>query len=49
MIKEIHEHEGAWYFWNEIWEDKIGPFETEEDCKQEYYRYYGDLFGEGDE
>lgn len=30
----LHEFEGKWYFWNEVWLDRIGPYDTREDAKK---------------
>ena len=30
----IHQCEGEWYFWDEVWMNQIGPFETEEDARE---------------
>ena len=28
-----------WYFWDETWADKFGPFNTEEEAKKECVKY----------
>ena len=29
----------GWWFWNEVWVDRYGPFETEEECRLELEKY----------
>ena len=29
----------GWYFWNEVWIDLYGPFETEEEARAELEKY----------
>lgn len=29
----LHEFEGKWYFWDEVWQDRIGPYETKDEAK----------------
>lgn len=38
--------DGKWYFWNEVWADRHGPFDTEELCR-EGIRLYCAFFLEG--
>ena len=35
----IHEEDCKWYFWDEVWCDRYGPFHTEEIAKAELKRY----------
>jgi hypothetical protein len=35
----VCQYKDGWYFWNEIWCDKYGPYETEEECRQELDEY----------
>lgn len=38
----VHFDDGNWWFWNETWTDRYGPYETEQEaikmCKD--YAYY---------
>jgi hypothetical protein len=29
----------GWYFWNEVWVDCYGPYDTEEEAKEELRKY----------
>ena len=29
----VHEEHGKWYFWNEVWTDREGPFNSEVEAK----------------
>ena len=35
----VHKHEGQWYFWNEVWADRIGPFDSEEIAEEKLNEY----------
>ncbi len=36
----VHQgRDGKWYFWNETYSDKIGPYETNEECKRKSMEY----------
>lgn len=37
---------GAWWYWDEVWSNKHGPFETEEEAKADLKRYVEWLNGE---
>lgn len=32
MSDPIHEFEGQWYFWDEVWAYRIGPYDTREEA-----------------
>jgi len=32
----IHMHEGKWYFYDETWTDRYGPYDTEEKAQELY-------------
>lgn len=34
-----HEENGKWYFWDETWTERQGPYETEEECGQSLSKY----------
>lgn len=27
----VHQHKGAWWFWNDTWTRRMGPYETKEE------------------
>lgn len=34
MVEDpVHEQAGKWYFWDETWADKHGPFDTEKEAR----------------
>ena len=35
----VHKHEGKWYFWDEVWANRIGPYDSmiEAEIKMEEY------------
>lgn len=35
----LHQEDGKWYFWDETWSDRYGPFDTEEKAKEELAKY----------
>lgn len=41
----VHEHEGAWYFWDEIQLDRIGPYKDEREARQQHVIYCEKLSG----
>jgi len=40
MPEVVHKGEdGKWYFWNEVWSDALGPYDTEDLAKEACNRY----------
>ena len=37
--KVLHEEHGKWYFWEETWAHRQGPFNTESDAELALYEY----------
>jgi len=35
----IHFYEGKWWFWDETWSDRVGPYDTEAEAKQKIKEY----------
>ena len=35
----IHEHERKWWFWDEVWGDRMGPYDTEEEARKKLKEY----------
>jgi hypothetical protein len=35
----VHEHGGEWWFWNETWSERIGPFDDKQQAYLEVYSY----------
>ena len=42
----MHDDDG-WWFWNEHWVDRYGPYATEEECRKELDRYCEEFLGLG--
>ncbi len=42
----IHERDGKWYFWDEVWAHAIGPFGTEKLARQNLKKYIIEMLGE---
>jgi len=32
-----------WYFWDEVWTNRIGPYRSEKDCRKALELYYKHL------
>jgi hypothetical protein len=46
----VHQNtDGKWYYWDECWAFKEGPFETEQKCKDALDKYYKKLLEKTDE
>ena len=39
----VHEHEGKWWFWNETWSDRLGPFDTRREARVALWDYLQEL------
>lgn len=37
--------DNKWYFWDETWADKYGPFDTEEEARADLLKYCQDYLG----
>jgi hypothetical protein len=42
----VHEENGKWYFWDEAWADRYGPFDTEKECRDGLEMYCATLFNQ---
>ena len=42
---EVGSNLKLWYFWDEIWHEYFGPFETEEKAREELDKYFMLKFG----
>jgi len=42
----VHQEDGKWYFWDETWADRHGPFETKEEADKELDKYVKEYLGE---
>lgn len=41
-----HQQGELWYFWDETWADRVGPFADEQRCRRALYEYVLSLGGE---
>ena len=41
----VHEHNGKWYFWDESWSNRIGPYESEEEAARKLEQYCEQVLG----
>jgi hypothetical protein len=44
----IHQYKEKWYFWNEIWVYRIGPYDSEEIAKEKLDEYF-EFLNKGDD
>jgi len=42
----VCQFEGKWYFYDETWSDRSGPFDTEQEAREELDRYCKECLGE---
>lgn len=42
----VYEEDGAWFFLDETWANSHGPFETEQEAREELKRYCVECLGE---
>lgn len=42
-IEVTHQHEGKWWFWNETWSDRYGPYESKEEASKALFEYAKNL------
>jgi hypothetical protein len=38
-IDPVHEEVGKWWFWDETWADRLGPFDTELQARERLEEY----------
>lgn len=41
----IHFYKGQWWFWDEVWVDRLGPYDTETEARIELTRYCKEVLG----
>jgi hypothetical protein len=39
ILEPIHEEDSKWYFWNETFTKKIGPFHSKEEAEKNLVKY----------
>lgn len=39
----VHEHEGKWYFWDETWGNRLGPYDTRDEAADLLADYCAEL------
>lgn len=45
----VHNQEGHWYFWDETWGDRHGPYDTEREARSQLAKYKQVVLGEKEE
>ena len=45
-IDPVHEFDGKWYFWDETWADRYGPYDNEDTCRKALDRYCKEVLGD---
>lgn len=45
MGDPIFEEDGKWYFWDEVWANAMGPFDSREEAVRELDRYVTEVLG----
>lgn len=45
MNDPVHKEKDGWYFWDETWADRIGPYTTEEEAREQLEKYCGEFLG----
>jgi len=35
----VHEHDDKWYFWDETWSQRVGPYDTKAKAAEALVRY----------
>jgi len=43
MTVEIHKYKNKWWFWDEAWSHRVGPYETREEAEKKLKVYYSFL------
>ena len=38
-MNPIHEENGKWYFWDETWAHRMGPYDSREKVEKEFKSY----------
>lgn len=46
-MNPVHEENGEWYFWDEVWADRYGPYSTEVEAKERLKNYGKSLEKQG--
>lgn len=45
----VHTDQGQWWFWDETWADRLGPYATEAQARSELDRYCAVVLGNGEQ
>jgi hypothetical protein len=43
IMDPVHEDNDKWYFWDETWANRRGPYETEAQARRELRKYEDNL------
>jgi hypothetical protein len=44
-MNPVHEFNGQWWFWDETWSERFGPYDTEEEAVNACNRYAKEVLG----
>lgn len=44
-VDPVHEEDGRWYFYEETWADRQGPFDSREEAAEACERYAREVLG----
>lgn len=39
----IHEHDGKWWFWDEVWANRVGPYNSRQEASEALDKYGASL------
>jgi len=39
-LNPIHEENGKWFFWDETWADRLGPYDSEKTARKKLKEYH---------
>ena len=39
LIEVLHKHEGSWWFWDEAWSERMGPYDSEDEARKAMNKY----------
>ncbi len=45
-LDPVHQHDGQWYFWDETWRERVGPYDSEDQANQALGAYLTTLDSE---
>lgn len=46
ILDPVHQFEDKWWFWDQTWANREGPYETEQDARNMLLEYSNTILGE---